>query len=149
MTDLKSFAELVPVDSGLCVAVTLRGDGTPQATVVTAAVLPHPVTGADTVTFVSPSATVKLANLRADPTITLTIRVGWQWTTVEGTAQLVGPDDPDTGIDAERQRLVIRDIFAAAGVTQDWDAYDQVMLDKRGTLVFVTPHRVYTNAATP
>ncbi|KIA62434.1 TIGR03618 family F420-dependent PPOX class oxidoreductase [Nocardia vulneris] len=149
MTDLKSFADLVPVDSGLCVAVTLRADGTPQATVVTAAVLPHPATGADTVVFVSPGATVKLANLRADPTITLTIRAGWQWTTVEGTAQLVGPDDPHTGIDAERQRLVIRDIFAAAGVTQDWDAYDQAMQDKRGTLVFVTPHRTYTNAATP
>ncbi|MGW4841916.1 hypothetical protein [Nocardia brasiliensis] len=72
MPDLKPFAELVPVDSGLCVAVTLRADGTPQATVV-----------------------------------------------------------------------------AAAGVAQDWDAYDQVMRDKRGTLVFVTPHRIYTNAATP
>ncbi|MBF6542280.1 pyridoxamine 5'-phosphate oxidase family protein [Nocardia brasiliensis] len=148
MTDLKSFAELVPVDSGLSVAVTLRPEGTPHATVVTAAVLPHPVTGADTVVFVSPSATVKLANLRADPTITLTVRAGRQWTTVEGTAQLAGPDDPDAGIDAERQRLVIRDIFAAAGVAQDWDAYDRVMQDKRGTLVFVTPHRIYTNAAT-
>lgn len=121
-------------------------EGTPHATVVTAAVLPHP--GADPVVFVSPSATVKLADLRADPTTTLTIRAGWQWTTVEGTAQLVGPDDLDAGIDAERQRLVIRDIFAAADVAQDWDAYDQVMQDKRGTLVFGTPHRIYPNAAT-
>ncbi len=51
-------------------------EGTPHATVVTAAVLPHP--GADPVVLVSPSATVKLADLRADPTITLAIRAGWQ-----------------------------------------------------------------------
>ncbi|MFE9580970.1 TIGR03618 family F420-dependent PPOX class oxidoreductase [Nocardia sp. NPDC006044] len=147
MTDLKSFADLVPLDYGLSVAVTLRAEGTPHATVVNAAVLPHPITGTDVVAFVSPSATVKLANLRANPAIALTIRSGWQWVTVEGTTQLVGADDPDPDIDAERQRLLIREIFGNAGVTQDWDTYDQVMRDKHGTLVFVTPTRVYTNAA--
>ncbi|WP_433520614.1 pyridoxamine 5'-phosphate oxidase family protein [Nocardia pseudovaccinii] len=149
MTDLKSFADLVPLEYGLCVAVTLRADSSPHATVVNAAVLPHPVTGTDTVAFVSPSATVKLANLRADPTITLTIRSGWQWTTVEGAAQLIGPDEPHPGIDAEQHRLLIREIFAQAGVAQDWETYDQAMRDKRGTLVFVIPNRVYTNHATP
>ncbi|MFI6368545.1 pyridoxamine 5'-phosphate oxidase family protein [Nocardia sp. NPDC050630] len=147
MTDLKSFADLVSLDYGLCVAVTLRGDGTPQATVVNAGVLPHPVTGTDTVGFVSPSATVKLANLRANPTIALTIRGGWQWTTIEGSAQLIGPDDPYPDIDDERQRLLIREIFAAAGVTHDWDTYDQVMRDKRGTAVLLTPSRIYSNPA--
>ncbi|WP_324194581.1 pyridoxamine 5'-phosphate oxidase family protein [Nocardia blacklockiae] len=147
MTDLKSFAELVPLDYGLSVAITLRPEGTPHATVVNAAVIPHPITGTDVVAFVSPSATVKLANLRANPAIALTIRSGWQWVTVEGKTQLVGADDPNPDIDAEKQRLLIREIFGNAGVTQDWDTYDQVMRDKRGTVVFVTPTRVYTNAA--
>jgi hypothetical protein len=30
MTDLSSFAELVPLDHGLCVLSTLRPDGSPQ-----------------------------------------------------------------------------------------------------------------------
>ncbi|WP_024804693.1 TIGR03618 family F420-dependent PPOX class oxidoreductase [Nocardia sp. BMG51109] len=147
MTDLKSFADLVPLDYGLCVAVTLRADGTPQATVVNAGVLPHPVTGDDTAGFVSPSATAKLGNLRVDPTIALTVRDGRRWTTVEGSAQLIGPDDPHPGVDDERQRVLIREIFAAAGVTQDWSRYDQVMRDKRGTAVLVTPRRIYSNPA--
>ncbi|MEV6391292.1 TIGR03618 family F420-dependent PPOX class oxidoreductase [Nocardia xishanensis] len=149
MTDLKSFADLVPLDYGLCVAVTLRADGTPQATVVNAGVLPHPVNGTDTVAFVSPSATVKLGNLRANPFVALTIRAGWQWTTVEGAAQLIGPDDPHPDIDDEQQRLLVREIFAEAGVTQDWNTYDQVMRDKRGTAVLVTPNRIYSNPAMP
>ncbi|WP_063002740.1 TIGR03618 family F420-dependent PPOX class oxidoreductase [Nocardia mikamii] len=145
MPELKSFTDLVALDYGLCVAVTLRADGTPQATVVNAGVLPHPVTGAKTAAFVSPSATRKLAHLRANPTIALTIRAGWQWATLEGSAQLIGPDDPHPAVADERQRQVIRDVFAAAGVTQDWDTYDRVMRDKRGTLVFVTPTRIYSN----
>lgn len=147
MTDLKAFAGLVSLDYGLSVAVTLRDNGTPQATVVNAGVLPHPATGADAVGFVSPSATAKLANLRANPTVVLTVRSGWQWATVEGTAQLIGPDDPHPDVDSERQRLLIREIFAAAGVTQDWESYDKAMAEKRGTVVFVTPGRVYSNPA--
>ncbi|WP_067814175.1 TIGR03618 family F420-dependent PPOX class oxidoreductase [Nocardia inohanensis] len=145
MADLKTFSDLVTLDYGLSVAVTVRGDGSPQATVVNAGVLPHPVTGVDSVGFVSPSATAKLANLRANPAIALTVRSGWQWTTVEGSAQLIGPDDAHPDVDAARQRLLIREIFAAAGVTQDWDSYDQAMREKRGTVVFVTPHRIYSN----
>ena len=132
MTDLKSFADLVSLDYGLSVAVNLRRNGTPQATVVNAGVLPHPVTGAGAIGFVSPSATAKLANLRVNPTVSLTIRSGWQRATVEGSAQLIGPDDPHPDIDDERQRLLIREIFAAAGVTQDWEAYDQAMRENAG-----------------
>ncbi|WP_067715813.1 pyridoxamine 5'-phosphate oxidase family protein [Nocardia yamanashiensis] len=149
MGDLKGFSELVALDFGLSVAVTVRGDGTPQATVVNAGVLPDPVTGVEAVGFVSPSATAKLANLRGNPAIALTVRSGWRWMTVEGTARLIGPDDPEAGIDSEKQRLLVREVFAAAGVEQDWDTYEQVMREKRGTLVFVTPSRVYSNPMQP
>ncbi|GAB0107561.1 TIGR03618 family F420-dependent PPOX class oxidoreductase [Nocardia sp. JMUB6875] len=147
MADVQSFADLVPLDSGLSVAVTLRSDGTPQATVVNAGVLPHPLTGADAVAFVSPSATAKLTNLRADPTIALTIRSGWQWTTVEGSAQLIGPDDPHPEVDDDHQWRLIHEVFDAAGVKHDWDTYGPALREKRGTVVFVTPTRIYSNPA--
>ncbi|MGH9274408.1 MAG: TIGR03618 family F420-dependent PPOX class oxidoreductase [Acidimicrobiales bacterium] len=146
MIDLARFAELVPLDHGLTVVVTRRADGTPHATVVNAGVVPHPVTGDPVVALVAAGGARKLVHLRADPTITAVVRAGWQWTTVEGHAQLIGPDDPDNEVDDERLRLLLREIFTAAGGTHDdWDAYDRTMREERRTAVFVTPTRVYTN----
>lgn len=146
MTDLARFEELVPLEHGLSVVVTRRADHSPQTTVVNAGVLPHPVSGDPTVAFVSAGAARKLAHLRADPTIAVVVRAGWQWTAVEGRAQLIGPDDPNPEIDDERFRLLLREVFSAAGGTHDdWDAYDRTMRKERRTAVFVTPTRVYSN----
>jgi PPOX class probable F420-dependent enzyme len=148
MIDLTPFVNLVPLDHGLSVVVTRRADHTPHTTVVNAGVLHHPLTGSDTVAFVAAGGTRKLANLRADPTIAVVARAGWQWTAVEGTAQLIGPDDPNLDVNSEQLRLLLRDIFTAAGGTHDdWAAYDQVMRDERRTAVLVTPTRVYSNPA--
>ena len=50
------------------------------------------------------------------------------------------------GIDAERLRLLLREIFTAAGGThEDFGTYDAVMLAERRAAVFVTPDRVYGN----
>jgi hypothetical protein len=114
MPDLSPFEALVPLDHGLTVVVTRRADHTPHATVVNAGVLPHPVTGDPTVALVAAGGTRKLAHLRADPTATVVLRAGWQWTTVEGSAQLIGPDDPHPDVDDERLRLLLREIFTAA-----------------------------------
>lgn len=144
MDDAQQFAALVPHDHGLSVVVTRRGDRTPHATVVNAGVLPHPVSGEQAVAYVAVGGARKLDHLRADPTITLVIRAGWRWATVEGHAQLIGPDDPYPGVDDERLRILLRDIFTAAGGTHDdWDAYDRVMRDERRTAVLVTPTRSY------
>lgn len=146
MTDLARFDELVPLDHGLTVVVTRRADHTPHATVVNAGVVPHPVTGDAVVALVAAGGTRKLAHLRADPTVTVIIRAGWHWTTVEGHAQLIGPDDPHAEVDDERLRLLLREIFTAAGGTHDdWDAYDRTMREERRTAVLVTPTRVYSN----
>lgn len=145
-TDLTRFADLVPLDHGLSVVVTLRADQTPHTSVVNAGVLPHPVTGARAVAFVSAGGTRKLAHLRADSTIAVVVRAGWQWAAVEGRAQLIGPDDPHPEIDDERLRLLLRDIFSAAGGThEDWATFDQVMREERRAAVFITPTRVYSN----
>ena len=146
ITDLAPFEALVPLDHGLSVVVTRRTDHTPHTTVVNAGVLAHPVTGDRAVAFVAAGGTRKLVHLRADPTIAVVVRAGWQWTAVEGRAELIGPDDPHPEVDDERLRLLMREIFSAAGGTHDdWDAYDRVMRAERRTAVFVTPTRVYTN----
>jgi PPOX class probable F420-dependent enzyme len=143
--DITPFAELVPLDHGLTVVVTRRADHTPHAAVVNAGVLPHPVTGSPTVAFVSAGGARRLAHLRADPTITVVVRAGWRWATVEGSAELIGPDDPYPGFDDERLRLLLREIFAAAGGTHDdWPTYDRVMREERRTAVLVDPARVYS-----
>jgi PPOX class probable F420-dependent enzyme len=146
--DLARFAELVALDDGLSVVVTLRADHTPQATVVNAGLTEHPLTGRPAVAFVAAGGTRKLAHLRADATITVVVRAGWRWATVEGRADLVGPDDPRPGIDDEGLRLLLRKVFTAAGGTHDdWDTYDRVMRDERRTAVFVTPVRAYASPA--
>jgi PPOX class probable F420-dependent enzyme len=146
MADLAPFADLIPLENGLCVVVTMRSDHTPQATVVNAGVLPHLVSGEPQVGFVARGSSRKLAHLRADPTIAITIRAGWRWVTVEGQAELIGPDDPHPDVDAERLRALLREVFASAGGTHDdWDTYDRVMKDERRTAVLITPTRVYSN----
>jgi PPOX class probable F420-dependent enzyme len=101
------------------------------------------VTGDAALAFVT-YGKVKLANLRSRPQVTTSFREGWRWATVEGTAELVGPDDPRPEIGAERLRLLLREVFTAAGgVHDDWDEYDRVMAEQRRTVVLVTPRRVY------
>lgn len=144
MPDLANVVELARED-GLAVVSTVRADGTVQSSVVNVGVLAHPVTDAEVLGFVT-YGRVKLANLRARPQITVTVRVGPRWVAVEGTAWIVGPDDPQDGIDAERLRVLLREVFTAAGGTHDdWDGYDQTMADQRRAAVLVTPTRIYSN----
>lgn len=148
MTDLSEFSRLVPHEHGLVTVSTARPDHTIQSTVVNAGVLDHPLTGAPVVGFVVRGGTRKLDYLRAWPRATVTIRAGWEWATAEGTVELAGPDDPQPGVDADRLRRLLREIFTAAGGThEDWDAYDQVMAAERRTAVLLSPDRVYSNPA--
>ena len=147
MTDLADFVALVGGDRGLGVVSTLRPDTTIQSSVVNVGVLPHPVTGEQVVAFVSQGRARRLSYLRARPRATVVLRSGWQWAAAEGPVQLCGPDDPLPGVDAERLRLLLREIFTAAGGTHDdWDAYDAAMAAERRTAILVTPERVYSNA---
>jgi PPOX class probable F420-dependent enzyme len=146
MPDLAHFAELVSRDHGLSVVVTLRADHTLHTTVVNVGVVPHPSTTDRAVAFVTASGTRKLAHLRADPSIAIAVRAGWRWAAVEGRAELIGPDDPHPDVNDERLRLLLRDIFRAAGGTHDdWATYDRVMLEERRTAVLVSPTRAYSN----
>jgi PPOX class probable F420-dependent enzyme len=147
MADLDAFSSLVPDDHGLVTVSTARADGTIQSSVVNAGVIDHPVTGLPVVAFVAAGTARRLVNLRARPRATVVIRAGWRWAGVEGPTELIGPDDPYDGFDAERVRVLLREIFTAAGGTHDdWDEYDRVMADDRRVAVFVSPERTYGNA---
>jgi PPOX class probable F420-dependent enzyme len=146
MPTLTEAAALASADQGLAVVSTLRADATIQSSLINAGVLPHPATGAPVLAFVT-YGPVKLANLRERPQIAVTFRSGWQWATVEGRAELAGPADPQPWLtDPDRLRVLLRDIFAAAGGTHDdWDTYDRVMREQGRTAVLIDPVRVYSN----
>jgi PPOX class probable F420-dependent enzyme len=144
MGDLGDFTTLVPLDHGLLVVSTARADGTIQSSVVNGGVLDHPVTGQPVVGLVSAGSSRRLTNLRARPRATVVVRAGWRWAAVEGPVELAGPDDPLPGVDGERLRLLLREIFTAAGGTHDdWDEYDRVMAEERRVAVLVQPARTY------
>ncbi len=145
MTTLQEAAALARDEHGLVVVSTLRADGTIQSSLVNAGVLPHPTSGQTVLAFVT-YGRVKLANLRVRPQLTATFRSGWRWATVEGRAELAGPDDPQPWLDPERLRLLLREVFVAAGGEHDnWADYDRVMAEQRRTVVLARPGRVYGN----
>jgi len=145
MTTLQDVADIARQDRFLAVVSTLRSDATIQSSVVNAGILAHPVGGADVVGFVT-YGKAKLANLRTRPQVSITFRAGWTWVTVEGRAELIGPDDVRSDVDAEELRLLLREVFRAAGGTHDdWDAYDRTMAEQRRTVVLVSPTRLYSN----
>lgn len=145
MTTLEDAAELGRREQGLVIVSTLRADATIQASLVNAGIMDDPFTGEPVVAFVT-YGRVKLGNLRARPQLSVAFRSGWNWAAVEGRATLIGPDDPHPDVDGDRLRLLLREVFVAAGGSHDdWDAYDATMLEQRRTAVLVAPARVYGN----
>ena len=146
MTTLDDAVSLAAGESGLAVVSTVRADGTVQASLVNVGLLPHPENGQPSLAFTT-YGKVKLANLRARPQLAVTFKNGWQWATVEGRAELAGPDDAQPWLkDADQLRLLLREVFTAAGGTHDdWDEYDRVMAKERRAVVLIAPTRVYSN----
>ena len=139
--------ELGARESGLAVVVTVRADGSPQASVVNAGVLDHPVTREAVVGFVARRGARKLPNLRMRPRLTVVFRSGWEWVAVEGDAELAGPDDVLEGLEERDVPQVLREVYAAAvgGTSEDWAELDAVMADERHTAVLVRAVRIYSN----
>jgi PPOX class probable F420-dependent enzyme len=145
MTTLQEALAIAGRERFLAVVSTVRADATVQSSLVNAGVLPHPIDGTEVVGFVT-YGKAKLANLRARPQVSVTFRSGWEWATAEGRAALIGPDDPHPDIDAEGLRLLLRQVFTAAGGTHDdWDGYDRAMAEQRRTAVLFAPTRIYSN----
>ena len=86
MIDLTIVKQLIPLDHGLSVIITTRPNGTPQTSVVNAGVIDHPLGDGEVVAFVAAGRTHKLGYLRENPSVTIVVRAGWQWASVDGTA---------------------------------------------------------------
>jgi PPOX class probable F420-dependent enzyme len=141
--EVEAVRKLAREDRGLAVIVTQRSDGSPQASVVNAGIMDHPVTGKKVVAFVSRGDAVRLKHLRRTPRATAVFRSGWQWIAVEGATQLAGPDDTLPGLSQSIPTL-LRDVFTAAGGSHDnWAEYDRVMAEERRTAVIVEMERIY------
>lgn len=145
MTTLGEAVALAADESGLAIVSTVRGNGSVQASLVNVGALTHPVSGEQVLAFVT-YGKVKLANLRTRPQTAVTFRNGWRWATVEGAAELAGPEDLQPWLDGDGLRQLLRDVFIAAGGRHDdWDEYDRVMAEQRRTVVLIAPTRVYSN----
>jgi len=148
MPDLNDVAQLAATNRHLAIVATMRDDGTIQSSLVNAGVSAHTVTGRQVLSFVAIGGGAKLAHLRRRPAATTTFQSGWEWITVEGTAELAGPDDPELGLDSEQLRILLRTIFTDAGGTHDdWPTYDATMARERRAAVLITPTRIYSNPA--
>ena len=146
MADVADFKRLVAREHGLSVVSTLRADQTIQATVVNCGVLDHPARGVPVIGFTTRGNSRKLANLRARPRLTATVRAGWEWVSAEGHTELAGPDDPLSDLGPDGLRLLLRAVFSAAGGShEDWDTYDRVMAEERRAAVLMIPDRISPN----
>lgn len=143
MTTLESVRRIVAGDHGLAVLATTRRDGTVHATVVNGGVLRHPTTAEDVVGVVLRGDREKLRLLRRSGRASVTFRSGWVWAGVEGPVDIIGPDDPYDDMDAEALRLLLREVyFAAGGMHEDLAEYDRVMAEERRAVVLIHPERV-------
>jgi hypothetical protein len=115
MADLDDVAALAATNGHLAIVSTLRADGGVQASLVNAGVTTHPVTGRKVLAFVAIGGGAKLANLRRRPSIAVTFQRDYQWITVEGTAELAGPDDTELGLTPRTARGVATDDLHRCG----------------------------------
>lgn len=145
MADIEDARQLAGLDNGLANLSTLHVDGTVHTTVVNAGILDHPVTGEPIAAFIGRAGTLKLRHLRSNPNTTLCWRAGWAWCTVEGVAELVGPDDDLVGVDDVPGLL--RSIFRVSGGGEhpDWADFDREMATEGRVAVLVRPTRIYVN----
>lgn len=144
--ELDDVDRIAAKDRYLAVVNTARADGTIQSSVVNAGMLKHPVSGDSVVGFVT-YGPAKLGNLRRRPHATVVFRAGWEWAAVEGTSEIIGPDDPYEGFDDSALPELLRWVFRSAGGSHDdWDTFDRVMKEERRSAVFIRPQRIYSNA---
>jgi hypothetical protein len=143
MPDLQNVRSFLADETGLATVSTTQGDGRVLSSVVNCGVIDHPVTGLASVALVSRGAAARIGHLRRGSQMTIAVRRGWSWVSVTGPADVIGPDDIPDSMDADAVRVLLRDIFTAAGGTHDdWEEYDRAMVEDGRIAVFVNPDRI-------
>lgn len=146
MATLETVATMLSEETGLAVVSTTQSDGRVLSSVVNCGVLNHPVSGDACVGLVSMGSAARLTHIRRGSEVTIAVRRGWKWSSATGPADLIGPDALPDGMDAEGLRVLLRDVFHAAGGTHDdLEGYDQAMADEGRVAVLVNPSRFLGN----
>jgi len=146
MPELNDVRQFLATETGLATISTTQKDGRVLSSIANCGVIQHPLTGADCVALVSAGGAARLGHVRRGSEVTIAIRRGWNWLAVTGQADLIGPSDPATGIDVEELRLLLREIYeAAGGIHDDFEEYDREMVRGGRTAVLVEPARIISN----
>lgn len=143
MADLTNVQSFLAEETGLATVSTTQADGRVLSSVVNCGVIDHPLTGTPSVALVSRGNAARLGHVRRGSEVTVAVRRGWAWVAATGPADIIGPNDVPDSMDADAVRVLLRNIFTAAGGTHDdWDEYDRVMLEDQRAAIFVRPDRI-------
>jgi PPOX class probable F420-dependent enzyme len=143
MPDMQDVRSFLAKENGLAVVSTTQGDGRVLSSVVNCGVIDNPITGTPCVALVSRGAAARVGHVRRGAPVTVAVRRGWSWVSVTGPAVLIGPDELPEGTDDEALRLLLRQVFQAAGGTHDdYDEYDRAMAEDARVAVLVAPDRI-------
>ncbi|MEC7827701.1 MAG: pyridoxamine 5'-phosphate oxidase [Actinomycetota bacterium] len=146
MSQLDDVRKFLADETGLATISTTQQDGRVLSSIANCGVIAHPVTGDECVALVSMGKAARLKHVRRGSEVTISIRRGWNWIAVTGKADLIGPDDNAESIDAEALRLLLREIYQAAGGSHnDYEEYDSEMIRSRRAAVLVAPTRIIGN----
>ncbi len=144
MANLDDVRSFLTVETGLAVVSTTQTDGRVLSSVVNCGVVDHPVDGQPRVAFVSIGGAARLGHVNRGSQVTIAIRRGWKWVSVTGPADVIGPDDRPNNYTDDSLRLLLREIFQAAGGTHDdYDEYDKAMAADGRVAVLVSPDRIH------
>ena len=146
MSDIETFSNYLLEETGLATVSTTQIDGRILSTVVNCGMIEHPITGDTCVSFVSGSNAARLKHIERGSQVTVSVRRGWVWSSVTGPAYLIKPESLPEGIDSEKMRLLLREVFhAAGGVHHDLEEYDEAMDGEKRVVVCVSPDRILGN----
>ena len=146
MSDIEIFSNYLSEETGLATVSTTQADGRILSSVVNCGMIKHPFTGDTCVAFVSGSKAARLRHIDRGSQVTVNVRRGWIWSSVTGPADLIRPESLPESIDAEQMRLLLREVFhAAGGVHDDLEEYDRAMAQEERVVVCITPKRILGN----
>ncbi len=146
MSNIEIFSNYLSEETGLATISTTQIDGRVLSSVVNCGMIEHPLTGDTCVAFVSGSKAARLKHIDRGSQVTISVRRGWAWSSVTGPADLIRPEQLPETVDKEQMRLLLREVFhAAGGVHDDLEEYDRAMAQEGRIVVCVTPERVLGN----
>ena len=146
MVSFSDVKEFLSLENGLSTVSTVQADGRILSSVINCGIVPDPIDSSLCVAFVSVSGAARLKHIERGSEITVSVRRGWKWVAVSGKANLYGPRNLSEGFDDESLRLLLREVFIAAGGThENFDEYDQVMSTEQRVVVCISIDRIIGN----